>query len=184
MKEVKEKFNDARSKFMVRFLCLDNILLNDLSLSLIANFFDPCSRCPWHSRPCQRQDQRASASCRLFQDSDLFKSNICSQGQIARRLQFIEETLGHRVIPQAKYASKEQKKREYHEGTRKGVLNEIRLWTDTYSDTENCWWITGKPGVGKSTIGAKVAEIFKDEKSLYAQYFTVNPARPVFHLLR
>ena len=31
-----------------------------------------------------------------------------------------------------------------------------------------------KPGVGKSTIGAKVAETFKDEKSLYAQYFTTR----------
>ena len=51
------------------------------------------------------------------------------------------------------------------------MLDEIRLWTDTYSDTKNCWWITGKPGVGKSTVGAKVTEIFKDEKSLYAQYF-------------
>ena len=86
-------------------------------------------------------------------------------------MQFIEEALGHCVIPQAKYASKEQKKREYHEETQKGVLNEIRLWTDTFSDTKNCWWITGKPGVGKSTISAKVSEIFKDEKSLYAQYF-------------
>ena len=109
MKEVKEKFNDARSKFMVRFLYLDTILLNDHSLSLIANFFNPCSRCPRHSRPCQRQDRRASAPCRLFQDSDLFKSDVCSQGQIARRLQFIEETLGHCVVPQAKYASKDQK---------------------------------------------------------------------------
>ena len=51
------------------------------------------------------------------------------------------------------------------------MLNDIRLWTDTYSDTKNCWWITGKPGVGKSTIGTKVAETFKDEKNLYAQYF-------------
>ena len=64
--------------------------------------------------------------------------------------------------------------REYHEETRKGVLNEIRLWTDTYSDTKNCWWITGKPGVGKSSIGAKVAETFKDEKCLYAQYFVTR----------
>ena len=54
------------------------------------------------------------------------------------------------------------------------MLDRIRLWTDTYSDTKNCWWITGKPGVGKSTIGAKVAETFKDEKSLYAQYFTTR----------
>ena len=86
-------------------------------------------------------------------------------------MKFIEKTLGHLVVPHAKYTSKEQKKREYLEETRKGLLNEIRLWTDTYSETKNCWWITGKPGVGKSTIGAKVAETFKDEKNLYAQYF-------------
>ena len=66
MKEIKEKFNDARSKFMVRFLYQDTILSNDHSLSLLANFFNPCSRCPRHSRPCQRQDRRASAPCRLF----------------------------------------------------------------------------------------------------------------------
>jgi NACHT domain len=54
------------------------------------------------------------------------------------------------------------------------VLDEIRLWTDTHSDTKNCWWITGKPGVGKSTIGAKVAQIFKDENCLYAQYFVTR----------
>jgi NACHT domain len=89
-------------------------------------------------------------------------------------LQFIEETLGHHVVPQAKYDSEGQKEREYHETTRKGVLDEIRFWTDTHSDTKNCWWITGKPGVGKSTIGTKVAEIFKDEKCLYAQYFVTR----------
>ena len=89
-------------------------------------------------------------------------------------MQFIEETLGHRVVPQAKYDSEEQKVREYHEETRKGVLNEIGLWTCTHSDTKNGWWITGKPGVGKSTIGAKVAEIFEDEKCLYAQYFVTR----------
>jgi hypothetical protein len=54
------------------------------------------------------------------------------------------------------------------------VLHEIRRWACTRSDTENCWWITRKPGVGKSTIGAKVAETFKDEKSLYAQYFVTR----------
>ena len=72
------------------------------------------------------------------------------------------------------YDSKGQKERECHEGTRKGVLDEIQLWACTRSDTENCWWITGKPGVGKSTIGAKVAETFEDEKSLYAQYFVTR----------
>ena len=62
------------------------------------------------------------------------------------------------------------------------MLNEIAQWARTPSDNENCWWITGKPGVGKSTIGTKVAETFEDEKSLYAQYFitrniaaTTNP---------
>ena len=89
-------------------------------------------------------------------------------------MQFIEETLGDRVVPQAKYTSKDQKRRECHEETRRGVLDNIRRWSDTDSDTENCWWITGKPGVGKSTIGARVAEIFKDEKSLYAQYFVTR----------
>jgi hypothetical protein len=53
------------------------------------------------------------------------------------------------------------------------VLNEIGLWTRTHSDTKN-WWITGRPGVGKSAIGAKVAETFEDEKSLYAQYFVTR----------
>ena len=93
------------------------------------------------------------------------------QSQIARRLQFITEKLGDRVVPQAKYDSKGQKERECQEGTRKEVLDEIELWARTRSDTKNCWWITGKPGVGKSTIGARVTEIFEDEKSLYAQYF-------------
>ena len=78
MKEIKEMFNDARTKFMVRFLNLDTILSNDHSLSLSANFFNPCSRCFRHSRPRQRQDRRTSATCRLFQDSDLFKSDTYS----------------------------------------------------------------------------------------------------------
>ena len=89
-------------------------------------------------------------------------------------MQFIKEILGHHVVPQAKYDSDGQKEREYHEGTRKGVLNEIELWARTDSDTKNCWWITGRPGVGKSTIGAKVAETFEDENTLYAQYFATR----------
>ena len=89
-------------------------------------------------------------------------------------MKFIEKTFGHRVVSQVKYDSKEQKKRECHHETRKGVLDEIKQWTDTYSDAKNCWWITGKPAVGKSTIGAKAAETFEDEKSLYAQYFVTR----------
>ena len=93
---------------------------------------------------------------------------------MARRLQFINETLGDHVVPQAKYDSKGQKKREYNVETRKEVLDDIGLWARTHSETKNCWWITGKPAVGKSTIGAKVAETFEDEKSLYAQYFVAR----------
>ena len=96
------------------------------------------------------------------------------QDLIDRRLKSIEKTLGERVIPQVKYDSKTQKKREYHEETRKRVLNDIGLWARTHSDTMNCWWITGRPAVGKSTIGAKVAETFEDEKCLYAQYFATR----------
>ena len=109
-----------------------------------------------------------------IEDLRKFKSDIYLQGQIASRLQFIKETLGDRVVPQAKYNSRGQMERECHNETRKGVLDEIELWARTPSDTKNCWWITGKPGVGKSTIGAKVAEILEDEKSLYAQFFVTR----------
>ena len=175
--EVKKKLNDARSKFMVRFLYLETIILNDHSFSLIANFFNPCSRFPRQSRPCERQDRRPSATCRLFK-IDLFESYICSQDQIFRRLQFINETLGDRVVPQAKYDSKEQKNQEYHKETAKieGMLNEIEQWARTPSDTKNknCWWILSRPAVGKPSIGAKVAKTFQNEKSLFAQYFVTR----------
>ena len=109
-----------------------------------------------------------------IEDLRKFKSDIYLKGQIASRLQFISETLGDRVVPQAKYDWKEQKKRECHDDTRKEVLNEIKQWACTPSDTENCWWITGRPAVGKSTICAKAAETFEDEKCLYAQYFVTR----------
>ena len=89
-------------------------------------------------------------------------------------MKFIKKTLGDLVIPQAKYDSKEQKKRDYHEETRKGVLKEIGVWARTPSDTKNCCWVTGRPAVGKSTVGAKLAKTFQDEKSLYAQYFVTR----------
>ena len=108
-----------------------------------------------------------------IEDLRKFKSDIYLKGQIASRLQFISETLGDRVVPQAKYDSKGQKDRECHEETRKEVLDDIERWARN-SDNKNCWWITGKPGVGKSTIGAKVAEIFEDDKCLYAQYFVTR----------
>ena len=109
-----------------------------------------------------------------IEDLQKFKSEIYLQGQIASRLQLIKETLGDRVVPQAKHDSKGQKERECHEETRVEVLDEIELWARTRSDKKNCWWITGKPGVGKSTIGAKLSENFEDERSLYAQYFVTR----------
>ena len=109
-----------------------------------------------------------------IEDLQKFKSEIYLKGQIASRLQFIKETLGDRVVPQARHDSKGQKVRECHEETRVEVLDQIELWARTRSDKKNCWWITGKPGVGKSTIGAKLSEKFEDEKSLYAQYFVTR----------
>ena len=145
---------------------------------LLANYYHSCF---WCSRRCHRQHGRPSEKCRLFQNSDLTKFDICSQDKIDRRLKFIEKTLGHRAVPEAKYDWKEQKKREYQEDTRKGVLDEIGVWACTHSDTKNCWWVTGRPGVGKSTIGAKVASTFEDEKSLYAQYFVTRNIAATTH---
>ena len=147
-------------------------------LYLLANYYHSCF---WCSRRCHRQHGRPSEKCRLFQNSDLTKFDICSQDKIDRRLKFIEKTLGHRAVPEAKYDWKEQKKREYQEDTRKGVLDEIGVWACTHSDTKNCWWVTGRPGVGKSTIGAKVASTFEDEKSLYAQYFVTRNIAATTH---
>ena len=63
-----------------------------------------------------------------IEDLQKFKSEIYLQGQIASRLQLIKETLGDRVVPQAKHDSKGQKERECHEETRVEVLDEIELW--------------------------------------------------------
>ena len=101
------------------------------------------------------------------------------QDEIIRRLQFINEALGDRVVPQAKYDSKEQKKRDYHDETCKveEMINEIEQWARTPSDikNKNCWWITCRPAVvGKPSIGAKVAKAFQKENTLYAQYFVTR----------
>ena len=109
-----------------------------------------------------------------IEDLRKIKSVIYLQSQIASRLQFIREKLGDSVVLEAKYDSKGQKEREFQKETRTELLDQIELWARTHSATENCWWITGKPGVGKSTIGAKVAEAFEDEESLYAQYFVTR----------
>ena len=98
-------------------------------------------------------------------------------------MQFINETLGDGVVPQAKHDSKEQKKQDYHDETQiiEEMLNEIDQWARTPSDTstsdtknKNCWWITVIPAVGKPSLGAKVAKVFQNEKSLYAQYFVTR----------
>ena len=103
-----------------------------------------------------------------------FMSDIHTKHLIEGYLRFIQTTLGKHVVPLAKYDAKGQKKREYHEKTRKDVLEKIATWIDTESKTARCMWITGKAGVGKSTIGIQVAERLEDENSLYAQFFVTR----------
>lgn len=100
--------------------------------------------------------------------------DITAKRLIKRFMGSIQTSLGNRVVPMAKYDSEGQKKREYHEQTRKDVLNQIAVWTDQKSGTARCMWVTGRTGVGKSTIGAQVAERLEDERSLYAQFFVTR----------
>src|SRR5882762_11490531 len=98
-------------------------------------------------------------------------SDIPMKHIIAEFLTSIQTKLGKRVIFQAKYDAEGQKKREYHDKTRKKVLDKIATWTFQESETARCMWITGKAGVGKSTIGMEVAKRLEDENRLYAQFF-------------
>ena len=88
------------------------------------------------------------------------------QNQLTERRNYIKETLGSRVVPQAKY--EEQRKLQCHEVTRDEVLTEIDVWTRTPSPSEHCLWILGKPGVGKSAIGITATKCLKDRKRITA----------------
>lgn len=108
---------------------------------------------------------------RVQLSSPLAHSDIPAKHTIAEFLRSIQIKLGKRVIPLAKYDAEGQKKREYHDKTRKQVLDRITTWTYQESETARCMWITGKAGVGKSTIGVQVAKRLEDENSLSAQFF-------------
>ncbi|KAJ6548775.1 hypothetical protein B0H19DRAFT_1237461 [Mycena capillaripes] len=118
-----------------------------------------------------------------LQNMSPYLAELHKDHKIENVLQFIQTELGNHVVPLAKYDVAEQKKkREYHKQTRQSVLGKIAQWKDAGPNSEYCLWITGKVGVGKSTIGTHVAEKSKDDKSLYAQFFisrdidaTTNP---------
>ena len=78
----------------------------------------------------------------------------------------IKDALSSRLAEEAKY--EQQDKTECDEVTRGDVLARIDQWVRTLSDTEHCWWITGKPAVGKSAIGITVAQCLKDRQPIQA----------------
>ena len=71
-------------------------------------------------------------------------------------MDFIMKTLRMRLSTQATYMV--QHKDECHEATRDRILLRLNKWLTVPSETERCWWITGKPGVGKSAIAITVAD--------------------------
>ncbi len=78
----------------------------------------------------------------------------------------IRDALSIRLAGDAQY--EHQDKTECDEVTRGYILTEIDQWVRTPSDTEHCWWITGKPAVGKSAIGITVAQCLKDRQPIQA----------------
>ncbi|KAF8596004.1 hypothetical protein BDV93DRAFT_80081 [Ceratobasidium sp. AG-I] len=58
-----------------------------------------------------------------------------------------------------------------HEGTRTGVITDIRAW---YLDTNNpqkLLWLYGQAGMGKSSIAASICQVFHDAGTLGAHFF-------------
>ena len=78
----------------------------------------------------------------------------------------IRDALSSRLAEDAQY--EQQDKTECDEVTRGDVLALIDQWVRMPSDTEHCWWITGKPAVGKSAIGITVAQCLKDRQLIKA----------------
>ena len=106
----------------------------------------------------------------------------------------IRDALSIRLAENAQY--EHQDKTKCDEVTRGYILTEIDQWVRTPSDTEHCWWITGKPAVGKSAIGITVAQCLKDRQPIQAMRgdrrgmesedsgeteFPFHPQTPFFH---
>ena len=77
----------------------------------------------------------------------------------------IKDALSSRLAENAQY-EQQRDKTDCDEVTRGDVLALIDQWVRTPSDTEHCWWITGKPAVGKSAIGITVAQCLKDRQPI------------------
>ncbi|KIM24764.1 hypothetical protein M408DRAFT_49255, partial [Serendipita vermifera MAFF 305830] len=56
------------------------------------------------------------------------------------------------------------------EGTRQGILQEIRRWT-TDLEAPNILWINGYPGVGKSAIASTIVEELRSSNRLGSSFF-------------
>ena len=80
------------------------------------------------------------------------------------RMRRIRNALSSRLAENAQY--EDQKKTKCDEVTRGYILTEIDQWVRTPSDTEHCWWITGKPAVGKSAIGITAVQCLKDRQPI------------------
>jgi chloramphenicol 3-O-phosphotransferase len=63
------------------------------------------------------------------------------------------------------------------------ILDNIEQWAYNVSDTSpRLFWLTGVPGIGKSSVATSIARTFDDKKFLWAQLFishshvsTTNP---------
>ncbi|KAJ7343002.1 hypothetical protein DFH08DRAFT_963018 [Mycena albidolilacea] len=54
--------------------------------------------------------------------------------------------------------------RECSQGTREGVIHEIKTWLDDGSSPQNIFWLRGYPGSGKSTIALTLVKRLKSQR--------------------
>ncbi|KAJ7700223.1 hypothetical protein B0H14DRAFT_3651608 [Mycena olivaceomarginata] len=107
-----------------------------------------------------------------------FPVQIIGFGNIKDRMDFIQRTLKDCVASIATYNQQQDYKHECHEKTREQVLEKIVEWLAAPApddSVDRCQWITGQPGVGKSSIAVTIAQRLQDEKlqsaRLYGQFF-------------
>jgi hypothetical protein len=82
------------------------------------------------------------------------------------------ERLGNRVASGALFDSAERHSPpKCHPHTREVVLKAIMEWVDDPANRGHIMWITGAPGVGKSAVAEKIAEIYSNAGKLAACCF-------------
>ncbi|KAG6811210.1 hypothetical protein H0H92_008505 [Tricholoma furcatifolium] len=97
------------------------------------------------------------------------------------RQRYLEQNLNPLTVAKPTYVT--QAKAPCHEGTRTKVLDDIRQWiNDVSTASQNFLWLTGDPGCGKSAITASIAQEYRKQHVLWAQFFvnrnaieTTNP---------